>query len=180
MITDEMVQKVYSKINFWDHGSDGIADGIEEVFRDHLAELMESAPDLHAVKMALVREQVIRDAMEKTGESRPIVAKMLGAVESMDQETVLSLTDGGPTTLADALGRYIKVLEQVGDLEPEISDIALALNAILTFPYPAELPVHRCSYCTEEYTNAEDARAHVRRTHSASRPDSPVWGPAVY
>lgn len=30
-VTDEMVQLVYERINFWDHGSDGIREGLAAV-----------------------------------------------------------------------------------------------------------------------------------------------------
>lgn len=95
------------------------------------------APDLDAVKAALVREAVIRETMAKSGEPRQIVTDMIDAWDSMGRESVLELTDGEPTTLADALSYYIDSLENnahTGDL----ADVASDLHAILSFPYSGE------------------------------------------
>lgn len=119
-----------------------------------LSEAMEREDDLDAILKALAREALIRHAMKKTGESRVIVVEMIDAAKSMDQEAVLALTDGEPTTLRDALSQYIEGLEQgngaVGDSLP---DIANELRAILDYPYPDE---QEPAEVQEETTAIED------------------------
>lgn len=94
--------------------------------------------DLKAVMHALAREQVIRDAMAETGESREIVEEMLGSLESMDQEAVLELTEGEPTTLRDALERFTSELQGrlEGDPGSTFGEVLDGLQAILAYPFP--------------------------------------------
>jgi len=96
--------------------------------------------DLAAVERAVVRERAIRQTMAETGEARAVVVETIDAALSMDQESVLELTEGAPTTLADALARYVRLLpEAVTGMTGEISDqIASDLSAILEYPWPAE------------------------------------------
>lgn len=146
MITDAMVSKVYDRVNFHDHGSEGIAEGLAEVFRDHLAEILEEAPDLDLVQAALIRERVIRDVMRDSGEERRHVADMLDAMASVSQESVEELTDGEPTTLRDALQRYMEGLEGDSDEEVFLGRVAGELATILNYPFPGpsvELEVER-------------------------------------
>lgn len=96
--------------------------------------------DLERVQAALVRERVIRDVMAQSGEERQHVADMLDAMESMGQEAVLELTDGEPTTLRDALRRYVEQMATQGEPSHEVGAMLADLDAILGYPYPgAEL-----------------------------------------
>lgn len=103
-----------------------------------LADALETVDDLDQVVRAVDREKAIRDGMARTGEGRTVVAEFLDAHESMDREAVLSLTDGEPTTLRDALSRY------VADLEPRHGDyvmpvtVAEEIQTLLDYPWPAE------------------------------------------
>lgn len=97
-----------------------------------LAEALAEESDLDAVVKALARETVIRHMMAETGEPREIVAEQIDALSSMDQEAVLDLTEGEPTTLRDALGRYVDAI-QPDDTGETVVD---ALNAILAHPFP--------------------------------------------
>lgn len=131
MITGEMISKVYDRINFHDHGQEGIAEGIEEVFRDHVAELLEGTSDLTAVRDALVKEEVIRKIMRDTGEPRDIVVDMIDAMKSMADEAVLDLMEGEPTSLRAALQRYVDELEKRDELQPRdrvVDDLSVLLN----------------------------------------------------
>lgn len=135
MITDSMVGKVYDRINFWDHGEEGIAEGLEQVFRENLGELLAGADDLDRAQAALVRERVIREVMAKSGEPRDIVVEMIEAMKSMADEAVLGLMEGEPTTLRAALQRYVDSLvnnSHSGNLEEVADDLA----SILGYPYP--------------------------------------------
>ena len=100
--------------------------------------VFQATPDLEAAKRALIRETVIREAMTETGEDRRTVTDMIDAMASMGQEAVLELTEGQPTTLADALQRYVDQLpEAVTTMTGEVSDrIAGDLSALLAYPWP--------------------------------------------
>lgn len=102
-------------------------------FRDILA----AVPDLELVQAALVREKVIRNAMAQTGEGRSTVVDMIDALASMDQEAVLSLMDGEPTTLARGLARYALELEGRDELQPR-DRIVDELGSLLAYPWPGE------------------------------------------
>ena len=101
-----------------------------------LDKALEREPDLDKIKAALIREYWIRRVMTDTGEDRQTVIDGIGAVESMDQEAVLDLTSGAPTTLADGLQALIETLdEQVMYGGSEVID---TLHALLTYPWPEE------------------------------------------
>ncbi len=100
-----------------------------------LRELMAQTDDLDKAQAALVRERVIRDAMRETGESREIVADMLDACVSMDQEAILDLVDGEPTTLHAALQRYVDGLESNAH-SGNLDEVAADLNSLLAYPWP--------------------------------------------
>lgn len=100
-------------------------------------DILADTDDLGEIERALVREHAIRAAMARTGEGREIVAEGIDAIQSMDQEAVLDLTEGKPTTLPDALTRYIRIVETWDELitrDGVVSD----LGAILEHPWPAE------------------------------------------
>ena len=104
-----------------------------------LDSVFRSVADLEEAKRALVRESVIRNAMTETGEDRQTVTDMIDAIGSMGQEAVLDLTEGEPTTLADALQRYVDTLEQAsgpvaGPYTAE--DVCSSLSALLAYPWP--------------------------------------------
>jgi hypothetical protein len=136
MIGRETVWKIYNRVNFQDHGTDGIAEGLEDVARHDMADLLSVVDDLDAVSRAVEREREIRLGMARTGEGREVVAESLDSLESMDQEAVLELTDGEPTTLVDALTRYIAELQWRGTTDA--LDSAASLAAILEFPWSHE------------------------------------------
>ena len=71
--------------------------------KPELADLLADDADLAAAQRAIVREKAIRDAMARTGEGRAVVVEMVDAMDAMDQEAVLDLAEGSPTTLEDAL-----------------------------------------------------------------------------
>jgi hypothetical protein len=100
-------------------------------------ELLAQADDLDAVKAALVRESVIRETMAESQESREVVELMVDSFDSMNQESVLELTDGQPTTLRAALSKYIDDLEQDIEAGDALGPVSIAgdLHAILQYPY---------------------------------------------
>lgn len=138
MITSDMVSKVYDKINFHGHGPEGIAEGLEQVFREDLGELLAGADDLDKVRTALSRECVIRQVVAESGEDRQTVVGMLDTMGSMADEAVLGLTDGEPTTLRAAVQRYVEDLAQGTEENESLSGAQVAgdLAAILAYPFP--------------------------------------------
>jgi hypothetical protein len=103
----------------------------------NLDEALAGEDDLGRVQRAIVREQAIRRGMAKTGEGREVVAEMLDGLAAMDQEAVLDLAEGNPTTMADALARYIRILSQKPtEMHPE--QVQNDLSAILEYPWSAE------------------------------------------
>lgn len=100
---------------------------------ESLVDALASVDDLEAVKRALIKEATVREVMRESGEDRKTVTDMIDAMGSMGQEAVLDLTEGEPTTLADALQRYVDILE-TGDPDPE--RIAGELSALLAYPWP--------------------------------------------
>lgn len=97
--------------------------------------------DLDQVTRAVEREKAIRAGMARTGEGREIVAEFLDAHTAMDEEGVMSLTDGEPTTLRDALSRYVADLatRDPHDYDRRAdSEVAAELEMILGYPWPAE------------------------------------------
>ncbi len=101
-----------------------------------LGALLAEERNLDRAKAALVREGAIRHIMALSGESRQIVAEMVDAHTSMGHEAVLELTDGEPTTLKDALRRYVEALEASDDPLP--LSIEEDLRAMLEYPWPGE------------------------------------------
>lgn len=93
--------------------------------------------DLDKVIRAVARERAIRDTMAETGETHEIVASVLDAAISMDQEAVLDLMDGEPTTLARGLARYVQELEGRDELQPR-DRIVDDLGTLLAYPWPGE------------------------------------------
>ena len=91
-----------------------------------------------AAKRALIQETTIRQVMAETGEDRKTVTDMMAAMGSMGQEAVLDLTEGEPTTLAEALQRYVDTLEQAAMAEETIraEHVCDALSALLAYPWP--------------------------------------------
>lgn len=100
-----------------------------------LADLFASMDDLEEVKTALIREQTVRDVMAESGEDRKTVTDMIDAMDSMDQEAVLELTEGEPTTLEDALSRLSEDWHQNG--VPDGAEYHL--DRLLTYPWPGAL-----------------------------------------
>jgi hypothetical protein len=100
-----------------------------------LEKWLSETTELDTVMRALVRERVIREGMADTGESREIVAEMLDASISMDQEGVLDLMEGEPTTLAAGLRRYVEELEKRDELQPRDRVIG-ELDSLLAYPWP--------------------------------------------
>jgi hypothetical protein len=98
-------------------------------------ELLAQAQDLDVVIRAVALETVIRQAMAETGESRETVTDMLDASVSMDQEAVLDLMDGEPTTLRAGLSRYVEELEKRDDLQPR-DRVVGELETLLAYPWP--------------------------------------------
>lgn len=112
--------------------------------RDFLPAVLEEA-DLEQATKALARETVIRHMVAETGEPREIVAEMVDAHASMDQEAVLDLTEGEPTTLRDALERYVENVRQNGVPAGAEYD----LEALLAYPYPEKVCDHGASVVRE-------------------------------
>ena len=98
-------------------------------------ELVAQADDLEAVIRAVARERAIRDTVAETGETHEIVASVLDAAISMDQEAVLDLMDGEPTTLTRGLARYVQELEGRDELQPR-DRIVDELGTLLAYPWP--------------------------------------------
>lgn len=107
--------------------------------RDELAEALGLATEteLDSVVRAVARERSIRQGMAATGQGRQPVADMLDSLEAMDTEGVLDLTEGQPTTLADALRQYIDVMETRDELQPR-ARVMDELAAILAYPWSEE------------------------------------------
>jgi hypothetical protein len=107
---------------------------------NELQHVMSEIEDLDAVIRAVARERAIRDTAAETGEPREIVAEALDAAISMDHEAVLDLTEGQPTTLREALARYLDRLEKdidAGDAAGPVT-ISADLNALLAYPWSEE------------------------------------------
>jgi len=102
-----------------------------------LSEGLAGEDDLEAVQTALSRETVLRGVMAETGEDRQTVMDMIDAMQSMNEEAVLSLTEGEPTTLHDALSRYVDSVDLTG---PPVDPGVLSddLNTLLAYPWPGE------------------------------------------
>jgi hypothetical protein len=111
---------------------------VEKEDQVDLGEMMAQA-DLEQVKQATAREEQIRYTMAETGESREIVEEMVGALEAMQSEAVLGLTEGNPTTLRAALIRYVEDSVNLLDTqEMSIHQIIGDLDALLHYRWPGE------------------------------------------
>lgn len=132
---------------------------------ESLADALASVDDLEAVKRALIKEATVREVMRESGEDRKTVTDMIDAMGSMGQEAVLDLTEGEPTTLAEALDRYVATLEQAAaeDETLKAGDVCGALTALLAYPWPG----------------VPDAEALTREVHEAYIRAAPRFGVEV-
>lgn len=133
-----------------------------------LADYLAAAPDLDQCQRAVEREREIRIGMHRTGEGREVVAEFLDAQEGMDREAILDLTDGQPTTLVDALTRYLEELERRDELQPR-ARVAGELAAILAFPWPEDerrVQLHNPHYGLALHISEEENRDLVIRMGS--------------
>jgi hypothetical protein len=101
----------------------------------NLAEALADVTDIGKVVRAVVRETAIREMMAETGESREAVTTVADAAVSMDEEAVLDLMDGEPTTLSRALARYVEELETRDELQPR-DRIVGELDTLIRYPWP--------------------------------------------
>lgn len=102
---------------------------------------MAGEKDLDKVQRALIRETSIRQTMAQTGEGRSTVVDMIEAMESMDHEAILDLTEGEPTTFRDAVLRYVAELEKRdpdGDELTPVARVTDELGTILAYPWSDE------------------------------------------
>lgn len=130
--------------------------------------LLENADDLDAISRAVEREREIRIGMARTGEGREVVAEFLDAEAAMDDEAVLDLTEGQPTTLVDALSRYLTELEGRDELQPR-ARVAGELAALLTYPWPEDerrIQLHNPHYGLALHIDEEEDRDLVIRMGS--------------
>ncbi len=102
-----------------------------------LAEMLAGADDLDTVRRAIAREEAIRATVKESGESYEIVAETLDAMISMDQEAVLDLTEGEPTTLQAGLVAYVQELEKRDELQPR-DRVVTELGMLLAYPWPGQ------------------------------------------
>lgn len=127
-----------------------------------LGAVFQATPDLEEAKAALIREATVRQVMSETGEDRKTITDMIDAIRSMGQEAVLELTEGDPTTLADALHRYVDALEGNATNE-DAQIIAGELSALLAYPWPGVPDAEALSDDTrtevERWIKAADERA---------------------
>jgi hypothetical protein len=100
-----------------------------------LEKWLSETTELGTVQRALVREQAIRAIVAETGEERRHVVDTMDALDSMDREAILDLTEGEPTTLVDALSRYVDVLEGRDEIVPR-DGIVGDLSALLRHRWP--------------------------------------------
>jgi hypothetical protein len=142
--------------------------GTEDVVYKALADFLSAAPDLDRASRAVDREREIRIGMARTGEGREVVAEFLDAEAAMDQEAVLDLTEGQPTTLVDALSRYLVELEKRDELQPR-ARVAGELAAILAYPWPEDerrVQLHNPHYGLALHMDEEENRDLVIRMGS--------------
>jgi hypothetical protein len=94
-------------------------------------------PDLDALRRLVVREGAIRETMAETGMDRQTVVDMIDAADSMDQEAVLALTEGAPTTLRAALQDLVDGYAQAAEgAVTGVDGVVNNLSALLEYPYP--------------------------------------------
>lgn len=135
---------------------------------ESLTDALTEVDDLDAVTRAVEREREIRLGMARTGQGREVVAEFLDAQEGMDREAILDLTDGQPTTLVDALTRYLEELERRDELQPR-ARVAGELAAILAFPWPEDerrVQLHNPHYGLALHISEEENRDLVIRMGS--------------
>jgi hypothetical protein len=117
-----------------------------------LADVLASIDDLELVQVLdqMIREATVREVMRESGEDRKTVTDMIDAMGSMGQEAVLVLTEGEPTTLADALSRYLEELGRSDGMVPR-SRVGDDLSALLAYPWPGrcKMPCGACDPETE-------------------------------
>jgi hypothetical protein len=102
-----------------------------------LGEALADTDDLDSLVRAVARERAIRATMAETGETHEIVASVLDAAISMDQEAVLDLMDGEPTTLARGLARYVAGLESLPEgYNLTVTEVVDNLGSLLAYPWP--------------------------------------------
>jgi hypothetical protein len=132
-----------------------------------VADMLSGIDDLDAVNRAVEREREIRIGMARTGQGREVVAEFLDAEAAMDEEAVLGLTEGQPTTLVDALRRYVEELEKQGTTDA--LDAAASLAALLAYPWPEDerrISLHNPHYGLALSINEEENRDLVIRMGS--------------
>lgn len=108
----------------------------------NLAEALADVTDIDKVVRAVARETAIREMMAETGETREAVTTVADAAVSMDEEAVLDLMDGEPTTLGRALARYIDELEKRDELQPR-DRIVGELDTLIRYPWPGAAPAEQ-------------------------------------
>lgn len=146
-----------------------------------LAEALEREDDLEAVKRALVREDVIRTIMRDSGETHEIAAEMVDAASSMGQETVLDLTEGEPTTLKNALERFVDELGRrlEGDPGSTFGDVIEGLDRLLEYPWPPDPELARTRQDRDQLkaklTRIVPDREHIAHIHANAIPDLIRW-----
>lgn len=115
-----------------------------------ITEFLAGLNDLDVVVRAVAREHTIRQVVAETGEDRKTIADMLDAQISMDQESVLSLMDGEPTTLADGLRRYVDQLDPA-DENLRADTVITDLDTLLAYPWPGAPAAQgdACATCAE-------------------------------
>lgn len=112
--------------------------------RHFLAGVLAEVKELEQVERALVREKTIRAVAKEAGEPYEFVAEQVDALGSMDQEAVLDLTEGEPTTLRAALERWLDLWLAWHNPSAPTTDVIEGLSALLAYPWPEEQP-YRCS-----------------------------------
>jgi hypothetical protein len=108
----------------------------------NLAEALADVTDIDKVVLAVAREVAIREMVAETGETREAVTTVADAAVSMDEEAVLDLMDGEPTTLGRALALYIDELEKRDELQPR-DRIVGELDMLIRYPWPGAVPAEQ-------------------------------------
>jgi len=111
---------------------------MREIVGKALAEFLIGVDDLDQCQRAVTREKAIRDGVAQTGETREAVVTVLDSIAAMDQEAVLDLTDGAPTTMRAGLQRYIEELRGRDDLI-STERVVIELMVLLGYPWPGTL-----------------------------------------
>jgi hypothetical protein len=105
----------------------------------NLAEALADVTDIDKVVRAVARETAIREMMAETGETREAVTTVADAAVSMDEEAVLGLMDGEPTTLHAALERLAEDWHRDG--VPEGAEYEL--DTLIRYPWPGATPAEQ-------------------------------------